>query len=75
MAIPLNTAVTVLMMSGEQIDGAVAMIDQGTYLCLNRENETVYLPWTAIKCVRGPALPHRMVGNPYPERTKQDPSK
>ena len=67
MAIPLNTAVTVLMMSGEQIEGEVAMIDQSTYLCLKRENETLYLPWTAIKCVRGPALPQRMVGNPYPK--------
>lgn len=67
MAIPLNTTVTVLMMSGEQIEGEVAMIDQGTYLCLKKESETLYLPWTAIKCVRGPALPQRMVGNPYPK--------
>ena len=75
MAIPLNTPVAVLMISGEQIDGEVAMIDQSTYLCLKRENETVYLPWTAIKCVRGPALPQRMVGNPYPDRTRQNPAK
>ncbi len=58
-------------MSGEQIDGEVAMIDQGTYLCLRRENESLYLPWTAIKCVRGPALPQRMVGNPYPGNKPQ----
>ncbi len=75
MAIPLNTPVVVLMMSGEQIDGEVAMIDQSTYLCLNRENETLYLPWTAIKCVRGPALPQRMVGNPYSDRTPKTPNK
>jgi len=74
-AIPLNTPVTVLMMSGEQIDGEVAMIDQSTYLCLRRENETLYLPWTAIKCIRGPALPQRMVGNPYPSnKTPRSPS-
>ena len=62
MAIPMNTPVTVLLMSGEQVDGEVAMIDQGTYLCLRREGETLYLPWSAIKCVRGPALPERGVG-------------
>lgn len=65
MAIPLNTQVTVLMVSGEQVEGEVAMIDQVTYLCIRRENETLYLPWGAIKCVRGPALPERNVGNPY----------
>jgi hypothetical protein len=58
----MNTAVKVLLMSGEQVDGEVAMADQGTYLCLRRENETLYLPWSAIKCVRGPALPDRTVG-------------
>jgi hypothetical protein len=61
LAIPLNTQVTVLLMSGEQVDGEVAMADQSTYLCLRRENETLYLPWSAIKCVRGPALPERSV--------------
>ena len=70
MAIPLNTSVTVLMLSGEQVEGEVAMIDQATYLCLRHENEnheqeTLYLPWPAIKCVRGPALPERVVGKPY----------
>ena len=30
MAIPMNTSVTVLLMSGEQVDGEVAMADQGT---------------------------------------------
>jgi small nuclear ribonucleoprotein (snRNP)-like protein len=59
LAIPLNTQVTVLLVSGEQVDGEVAMADQNTYLCLRRENETLYLPWSAIKCVRGPALPDR----------------
>jgi hypothetical protein len=49
-------------MSGEQVEGEVAMADQNTYLCLRRENETLYLPWSAIKCVRGPALPERTVG-------------
>jgi hypothetical protein len=39
------------------------MADQGTYLCLRRENETLYLPWSAIKVVRGPALPERGVGS------------
>ncbi len=66
MAIPLNASVTVMMLSGEQVEGEVAMIDQATYLCLRREKETLYLPWSAIKCVRGPALPERMIGNPYP---------
>jgi small nuclear ribonucleoprotein (snRNP)-like protein len=65
LAIPLNTPVTVLMVSGEQVEGEVAMIDQATYLCLRHENETIYLPWPSIKCVRGPALPERNVGNPY----------
>lgn len=65
MAIPLNTPVTVLLVSGEQVEGEVAMIDQATYLCLRHENETLYLPWPAIKCVRGPSLPDRGVGNPY----------
>lgn len=55
----MNTAVTVLLISGEQVEGEVAMADQNTYLCLRRENETLYLPWSAIKCVRGPALPER----------------
>ena len=63
MAIPMNTSVTVLLMSGEQVDGEVAMADQGTYLCLRRENESLYLPWSAIKVVRGPALPERGVGS------------
>jgi hypothetical protein len=58
-AIPLNTQVTILLISGEQVEGEVAMADQNTYLCLRRENETLYLPWSAIKCVRGPALPER----------------
>ncbi len=62
MAIPMNTPVKVLLMSGEQVEGEVAMADQNTYLCLRRENETLYLPWSAIKCVRGPALPERTVG-------------
>jgi hypothetical protein len=66
LAIPLNTPVTVLMVTGEQVEGEVAMIDQTTYLCLRRENETLYLPWPSIKCVRGPALPERAaVGIPY----------
>lgn len=64
MAIPMNTPVTVLLMSGEQVDGEVAMADQSTYLCLRRENETLYLPWSAIKVVRGPVLPERSVGAP-----------
>lgn len=59
MAIPLNTQVVVLLVSGEQVEGEVAMADQSTYLCLRRESESLYLPWTAIKCVRGPALPDR----------------
>jgi hypothetical protein len=59
LAIPLNTHVTVLMITGEQVEGEVAMIDQATYLCLKRDGETLYLPWSSIKCVRGPALPER----------------
>lgn len=65
MAIPLNTRVTVLLVSGEQVEGDVAQADQVTYLCLRREGETLYLPWTAIKCVRGPALPDRPVTGAY----------
>ena len=59
MAIPLNTRVVILLVSGETVEGDVAMVDQVTYLCLRRENESLYVPWTAIKCVRGPALPER----------------
>lgn len=58
----MNTRVTILLSSGETVEGEVAMADQTTYLCLRRENESLYLPWTAIKCVRGPALPERGVG-------------
>lgn len=58
----MNTRVTVLLISGETVEGDVAMADQATYLCLRRENESLFLPWTAIKCVRGPALPERGVG-------------
>ncbi len=64
----MNTPVTVLLVSGEQVDGEVAMADQNTYLCIRRENETLYLPWTAIKCVRGPALPDRTIGTAYAGR-------
>ncbi|MCA0313741.1 MAG: hypothetical protein LCH63_07845 [Candidatus Melainabacteria bacterium] len=74
MAIPMNTPVTVLLMSGEQVDGEVAMIDQSTYLCLRREGETLYLPWSAIKCVRGPALPERGVGSSLPQGTRYTPT-
>jgi small nuclear ribonucleoprotein (snRNP)-like protein len=59
LAIPMNTPVKILLMSGEQVEGEVAMVDQTTYLCLRRDNETLYLPWSAIKCVRGPILPER----------------
>jgi hypothetical protein len=52
-------------MSGEQVEGEVAMADQTTYLCLRRDNETLYLPWSAIKCVRGPILPDRTVGGAF----------
>jgi len=55
----MNTQVTVLLVSGETVEGYVAMADQVTYIALRRENETLYVPWTAIKCVRGPALPER----------------
>ena len=65
MAIPMNTPVTVLLASGEQVEGEVAMADQNTYICLRRESETLYLPWSAIKCVRGPALPERSVGTSF----------
>jgi len=58
-AIPMNTRVVILLVSGETVEGDVSMVDQVTYLCLRRENETLYVPWTAIKCVRGPALPER----------------
>ncbi len=61
----MNTPVKVLLMSGEQVDGEVAMVDQSTYLCLRRENETLFLPWSAIKCVRGPALPERTVSGAF----------
>jgi hypothetical protein len=65
----LNTPVTVLLVSGEQVDGEVAMADQSTYLCIRRDNEALYLPWTAIKCVRGPALSDRTgVGATYANR-------
>lgn len=63
----MNTHVTVLLVSGETVEGDVAMADQATYLCLRRESESLYLPWTAIKCVRGPALPERGVGA-YPRQ-------
>jgi hypothetical protein len=69
----MNTQVMVLLMSGEQVDGEVAMADQGTYLCLRRENETLYLPWTAIKCVRGPALPKSQVGASFSQRYLPNP--
>jgi small nuclear ribonucleoprotein (snRNP)-like protein len=65
LAIPMNTPVTVLLVSGEQVEGEVAMADQSTYLCIRRESETLYLPWSAIKCVRGPSLPERSVGAGY----------
>jgi len=68
-AIPMNTRLTVLLVSGETVEGDVAMADQVTYLCLRRENESLYLPWTAIKCVRGPALPERGIGPSYPRPT------
>lgn len=59
MAIPMNTRVSVLLISGEIVEGDVAQADQGTYLCLRKDNETLYLPWSAIKCVKGPPLPDR----------------
>jgi len=64
-AIPLNTRVVILLVSGETVEGDVSMVDQVTYLCLRRENESLYVPWTAIKCVRGPALPERGAGPAY----------
>lgn len=63
MAIPMKTKVTVLLMSGETVEGEVAQVDQVTYLCLRREAETLYVPWTAIKAVKGPALPERGFGS------------
>lgn len=65
MAIPINTHVIVLLVGGEIVEGDVAMADQATYLCLRREGETWYLPWSAIKCVKGPALPERGVTGGY----------
>ncbi|MFN8659761.1 MAG: hypothetical protein U0105_25725 [Candidatus Obscuribacterales bacterium] len=59
MAIPMNTQVSVLLLSGEIVEGEVAQVDQATYLCLRQQKETLYVPWTAIKCVKGPALPER----------------
>lgn len=66
MAIPINTHVVVLLVGGEIVEGDVAMADQATYLCLRREGETWYLPWSAIKCVKGPALPERSITGSYP---------
>lgn len=66
MAIPINTHVIVLLVGGEIVEGDVAMADQATYLCLRRDQETWYLPWTAIKCVKGPALPERGITGNYP---------
>jgi hypothetical protein len=60
----MNTHVSVLMISGEIVEGAVAQHDQATYLCLRKENETLYLPWSAIKCVKGPPLPDRAAAYP-----------
>lgn len=62
MAIPLNTRVSVLLASGEVVEGEVAQHDQATYLCLRKDNESLYLPWSAIKCVKGPPLPERSGG-------------
>lgn len=59
MAIPMNTHVSVLLMSGEIVEGEVAQVDQATYLCLRQKAETLYVPWSAIKCVKGPPLPER----------------
>ncbi len=68
-AIPMNTHVIVLLIDGETVEGEVAMSDQTTYLCLRRANESFYLPWSAIKCVRGPALPGKgMAGSINPTR-------
>jgi hypothetical protein len=55
----MNTHVQVLLNTGELVEGDVAQADQGTYLCLRKDNETLYLPWGAIKCVKGPPLPDR----------------
>ena len=55
----MNTHVQVLLNTGELVEGDVAQADQATYLCLRKENETLYLPWSAIKCVKGPPLPDR----------------
>ncbi len=69
MAIPMNTRVVVLLSSGEIVEGDVAQADQATYLCLRQETETLYLPWSAIKCVKGPLLPDRGIsayGAPRP---------
>jgi len=62
------------MATGEQVEGEVAMIDQTTYLCIRRENETLYLPWPAIKCVRGRVLPERtsVGGMPFAARSARD---
>lgn len=59
MAIPLNTNVSVLLLSGEIVEGEVAQVDQTTYLCLRQKEESLYVPWSAIKCVKGPPLPER----------------
>jgi len=64
-AIPMNTQVSVLLVGGEKVTGEVAQADQVTYLCLRKENETLYVPWTAIKCVRGPSLPERSLTGGY----------
>lgn len=69
MAIPINTHVVVLLIGGEIVEGDVAMADQAQYLCLKREGETWYLPWTAVKCVKGPALPERGTGITYTRPT------
>lgn len=63
MAIPMNTRVVVLLVSGEIVEGDVAQADQATYLCLRQESETLYLPWSAIKCVKGPPLPERGISS------------
>jgi hypothetical protein len=60
----MNTHVQVLLTTGELVEGDVAQADQVTYLCLRKDDETLYLPWSAIKCVKGPPLPDR-TGN-YP---------
>ena len=65
MAIPLHSPVTVLLVDGNQVNGEVAMADQATYLCLKANNETLYFPWTAIKCVRGPDIPERSANSGF----------